>query len=125
MDADQFRELEDRLEKVERDVLERLDTLENKGSWLSRHLGVVVSTVTILATLAAGWGRIETNMAALHRTDISLQDQVTRNTGLIREHHENTSVHTDRGWRQEIRQELSDIRNLLIQHMQTNGKAVR
>lgn len=122
MDRLQWDALQDRLNKVESDLLEQIEA-RSSSTWFSRNIGLVISTMTILITLAAAWGRIETNIEVMRTTDERLQGQIHTNSGLIRAHHENTTIHMDRGWRSELKSELAEIRNLLIQHMADNGRA--
>ena len=115
MNVDQFARLEGRLE----DVVSRLEKIEgsNGKNWLQRNVGLIVSTGTILVTLAAGWARIETTVANLHATDVRLETRLDRNSAQITAHHENTDIHVDKNWKQDMRTDLTDIRKLLIEHM--------
>lgn len=115
MNADQFTELERRFEEV----VARLEKIEgsNGKSWLQRNVGLVISTGTILVSFAAGWARIETTVANLHMTDVRLESRIDRNSGLIAAHHENTDIHVDRTWKEGMRADVANIRELLIEHM--------
>lgn len=115
MNMDQFNELERRFE----DVVARLEKIEgsNSKTWLQRNVGMIISTGMILVTLAGTWARIEASIVALHATDMRLEGRIDRNTGVITAHHENTDVHVDKNWRAEMRADIANIRQLLIEHM--------
>lgn len=115
MNMDQFNELERRFE----DVVARLEKIEgsNSKTWLQRNVGMIISTGMILVTLAGTWARIEASIEALHETDVRIEGRIDRNTGVITAHHENMDVHVDKNWRAEMRADIANIRQLLIEHM--------
>jgi len=124
MNQQQLQELEERLDRIESDLLRKLEKLNGlrDRNWLQRNLGLVISTGTILVTLAGAWSRVETAINHLQRESTRLEARIAVNGDLMRAHHESTSVHVDQAWKREMKDDITEIRILLIEHMSTNGK---
>lgn len=128
MDEQQQAELKARLDKVESDLLTRLDQLEGRNkSWLARNIAIIapiISAIIVLATIFIAWGRMEMTVANLHEADTRMQTDIATEKAAIRAHHEDVTRHVDASWKAEIRSDLNSIRQLLIEHM-SDGRPAR
>lgn len=120
MDQQQLQELTERLDRIEADVIEKLDKMGKNESWVKRYAAIltpIVSAIIVLGALAVAWGRIETSISNIYSNEARLQTEIDVETATVRAHHEDTGRHVDQAWKAEVKSDLSSIRNLLIEHM--------
>lgn len=112
------KELQLELERFEVELLEKVAALTNgKKNWLWGNIGTIISTLVLLATIAVAWGRITTVVDHLQLEDVKLWQEDAKIEQIVRSHHEDTDRHTDKEFKAEVRTQLTDIRNLIIEHM--------
>jgi hypothetical protein len=84
-----------------------------ESSWWRENatiLSVAVSTVLILFTFAAAWGELRAEIRGID----GRMDQLE---GVVRTHHDDTDRHVDGSFKQAVRDQLAEIRRLVMEHM--------
>lgn len=125
-------------EQISKDILARLEVLEsgNGKSWARQNWFSIVSFLVIVCGIGAGWGRMETRIShydegrteqaqAFHQSLVAITAEITAMQEQIRDHHEDVDRHVDANWKREVAQQLSEIRNLLIQHLNDTRRITR
>ena len=76
----------------------------------SNLIAIGISTLVILGTFCIAWGSVQAQL-------VNLDKRVTFAEEMIRAHHEDTARHVDSQWKDNVTNQLQEIRRLITEHM--------
>ncbi len=100
-----------------------------KESWLTRNAtslaAFILSLLIILGGFLIGYGKIQSDLASIRAENLKTQAQFVDLDIRVRAHHEDISRHIDPDKWKMICDQLTEIRVLVLQHMQSQRGAIR
>jgi len=113
------KELKEELDRFEDDLMAKVVQSSNgRKGWLWNNVGIIASTLVILGSMLVAWGKIQAQIEHLNFEDVRLFEVDKSIEQKVDSHRVDSSRHTDNEFKSDVRTQLNEIRNLLVQHIE-------